>query len=296
MTRSSPVPLLVPVALLCLCLVAGEGWALHRVRLDANRELAKFRQKKLERDSLEHLSPALSPENETAVAADLEKAVRKLGEWRSVLQGDETGRPYPPPPVRPIDAFFELTDLVGQLRAKAGQAQVEIRPGERFGFARYANEGPNPDQIASIYRQSGAIKSLIEVLLESHPQALLGVRRERPATQAGQDRQSRPDDFFEMDHALSVRRPGLVECEAFRLEFTGQTGVLRTFLTGLAHSHLPFVVRGVEVELQRDKNAGQVTAAAPQSNPSTILVKPGISRFGVTVELARLASNPTVAR
>ena len=296
MTRPSSLPMLVPVALFCICLVAGEGWVLHRACLDADRELARLRQKKQERDSLEHLSPAVSPENETALAADLAKAVRKLSEWRSVLQGDETERTSPPPPARPIDAFFELTDIVGQLRAKAGQAQVEIRPDERFGFARYANEGPNLDQVASIHRQSGAIKNLMEVLLESHPEALLGVRRERPATQVGQDRQSRPDDFFDMEHALSVHQPGLVECEAFRLEFTGQTGVLRTFLNSLALSRLPFVVRGVEVEPLRDINAAQITAQTPTSNPSRLLVKPGMSRFGVTVELARLASTPTAVR
>jgi len=296
MMRPPSMPMIVPITSICLVVVAGEGWLLHRARLHASGERTALWQKKQERDSLVHQSPALSTENESAIMADLVAARRKLAEWRSVLQGADPGRPNTPLPTRPIDAFFELTELIGQLRSSAGQALVEIRPDEHFGFAMYANEGPAPDQIAAVHRQSGAIKCLMEVLLASHPQALLAVRRERPVAKVVQDRQSRADDFFEIDHALSVRQTGLIESDAFQLEFTGPTGALRAFLSGLAFSHLPFVVRGVEVEPLREKNFAQTTAQVPASGASRSLVKPGISKFGVTLELARLAPSPTAVR
>ena len=168
MKRLTHLPLLVPVAVLGFGLMAAEGWLLHRSRAEAAQALVALAQKKQERDRLARQSPALSPENEAAIAAGLVAAGRSLGEWRSALQGDEAGRLSGPPPGRSIDAFFALTDFTGQLRAKAAQEKVGLRPDERFGFTTHANEGPATEQIAAVHRQQLALQYLVEMLLESH--------------------------------------------------------------------------------------------------------------------------------
>jgi hypothetical protein len=288
--------LFVAVASLCLFLLGGEGWMFHRFRKEATRELAALQKMKLDRDSLVHHSPALSPESEAALTADLAVARTVLTEWRSVLPDDEPGCPSTPLPSRPIGAFFELADIIRQLRAKAAQSQVGIRPDERFGFAAYANEGPAPDQIAVVHRQCYAIRYLVGKLLESSPMALLSVRRERPGADAARDLRPWPDDFFEWDRALTLRQPGLIESEAFRLEFTGQTGTLRGFLSSIAQNRLPFVVRRVEVEPWRAESSGAAAALPTAPGAPGPLVKPMLSKFGVTLELARLETNPATAR
>lgn len=292
MKRLSPLSLLVPTAFLCLALVAGEVWLLIRSRAEAAQALSAMKQKKQERDSLACQSPALSPENEAAITADLTAAERSLAEWRLGLQGEEIVVPAARPPARSIDAFFELTDFIGQLHAKAREAQVGLRPDEHFGFAVYANEGPAVEQIATIHRQRLAIQYLVEALLESRPLALLAVRRERPGADVEREPRIRADDFFELNRDLAVRHPGLIESEAFRLEFTGQTGALRLFLNHLSTGHQPVVVRSVEVAPLVADSLTRLSTQALASGAPVPLVKPGIMKFGVILELARLATNP----
>src|SRR5207245_42405 len=99
-----------------------------------------------------------------------------------------------------------------------------------------------------------------------HPRALLSVQRERPLTAAQRALRHQPSrsgapgvlpvqgaggapaDFFDPDPQLSVRQPGWIDSEAFRLEFTGPTPVLRDFLNTLATYRLPLIVSSVEVE------------------------------------------------
>jgi hypothetical protein len=103
------------------------------------------------------------------------------------------------------------------------------------------------------------------------------------------------EDFFEMDRALSLREPGLIECEAFRMEFTGQTETLRRFLNGIGAGRLPVVVREVAVEQFRADSPTRQPIMAAESGAPVLLVKPGILKFGVILELVRLAANPVMA-
>jgi hypothetical protein len=193
-------------------------------------------------------------------------------------------------PAKPIDAFFELAGFIEQLRTRAGQAQVVLKPDERFGFATHTNEGPAAEQIAAVHRQRLATQYLVETLLEARPLALLAMRRERPVAGA-RDSRDRAEDFFELERPLSLRLPGQVETGAFRLEFTGQTAALRNFLNSLASYRQPVVVRSVEVEpLAAIPTAGPVAAGAPVP-----LVRQSLSKFAVTVEFVLLADNPVTA-
>jgi hypothetical protein len=133
-------------------------------------------------------------------------------------------------------------------------------------------------------------------LLESNPQALLAVRRERPGAEAARDSRARADDFFEWDRALTLRQPRLIESDAFRLEFSGQTGTLRGFLSSIAQNRLPFVVRCVDVEPWHAESAVPAAALPTAPRATGPLVKPILSKFGVTLELARLETNPATVK
>jgi hypothetical protein len=288
MSQSPTKHLLTSVVALCLVLVVAEGWLLQQSRLASARTLLALEQKKQERDWLVRQSPALSGENETALTADVAAAGRMLTELRTALQGKDGSLFAPPPPAKSIDAFFELANFVEKLRTRAAQAQVVLKPDERFGFAAHTHEGPVAEQIVAVHRQRLATQFLVETLLESHPLALLAVRRELPTADGARDQRNRVDDFFELDRALSLRQAGQVETAAFRLEFTGQTAALRNFLNSLAGFRQPVVVRSVEVE-----PLAAATAATPVAPGSPVpLVRQSLSKFAVTVEFVLLADNP----
>ncbi len=263
--------------------------------LSAGRALAALEQKKQERDWLARQSPALSPENEAAIAMDLTSCGRLLAELRVALQGREPTVFAVPPPAKSVDAFFELANFVEKLRTRAARAQVVLKPHERFGFATHTNEGPAVDQLATVHRQQLATQYLVETLLESRPLALLAVRRERPVADGPRDSRDRADDFFELDRSLSLRQPGQVESVAFRLEFTGQTAALRNFMNSLATFRQPVGVRSVEVEpLAAAESAASIAQAVTAGSPVP-LVRESLSKFAVTVEFVLPIDNPFTA-
>ena len=265
---------------------------LWKSRLTTGRSLAALEEKKQERDWLARQSPALSPENEAAIATDLTSAGRLLAGLRVALQGREPTVFDAPPPAKSIDAFFELANFVEKLRTRAAQAQVVLKPDERFGFATHTNEGPAAEQLAAVHRQQLATQYLVATLLESRPLALLAVRRERPITDGSRDSRDRADDFFELDRSLSLRQPGEVESVALRLEFTGQTAALRNFLNSLATFRQPVVVRSVEVEPLAIEAGSGATAQAVTAGSSVPLVRQSLSKFAVTVEFVLPIGNP----
>lgn len=287
---------------------AGEGWMIYTTWQRTKRAESTLRQRKDERDWLARQSPALSAANAEAIVADVAAAEKKLAELRRTL----AGRPrwLSAAPKRTTDAYFALASFAEKMRALAVRQQVELRPDERFGFASYANVGPEPDLLAAVHRQRVVIEHLVEALLEARPRALLAVQREHPLTEAQRAARRQPltpdstaaapvvpraggeaKDFFEPDPQLRLRVPGLVETEAFRLEFTGQTQTLRAFLNELAAFKLPLVVRSVEV-----------TALAPETAPlerkvgePVPLVAQNFSKFAVVVEFVELPPAPVSA-
>ncbi|AOS45562.1 hypothetical protein Verru16b_02645 [Lacunisphaera limnophila] len=284
MNRLRPHFLLFAV-LLALVVVAMEAWLLQHYRGEAARAQAAFEQIKQERDWLARQSPAPTPENEAAIAAELEKVRRKLADLREELRPRAPDSLDGPPPGKSMDAYFALAGLVEQGRAQAITTRVSLRPDEYFGFATYAHEGPADDLLGPVHRQKNAVRRLLEPLFESRPLAVLGVQRTAPAA-ASPDGRSGADDFFIMDPGLSLREAGLVDTEPVRLEFTGQTSTLRTFLTGLATLPHPVVVRSIEVEpLPPTGSVRPVAADAPQP-----VVRQSLSKFAVIVEFVLLTS------
>lgn len=285
------------VLLLFAAVMATEGWLWSGHHQQSIRALATLEQKKRERDWFARLSPALSEENEQAIARDLTNTQKVLAALCSALEGSEA-RTLGSPPAKAIDLYFYLADFVEKTRGRAARAQVTAKPDERFGFASYANEGPEADLVPAVFRQGVAGQFLVEALIEAHPRSILAVQRERPLTaalraqrnqlpQSGSDAVptfapgGQPGDFFDFDPQLSVRAPGRVDSEAFRLEFTGQTTALRAFLNTLASFERPVIVRSVEVEplASGDPMGGSVLPGAPVP-----LVAQNFSRLAVIVE------------
>ncbi len=295
------------VLLLCGLALPTEVWLWREARLQAGRALAALEQKKQERDALAQQIPALSAANEQAIAQDLNQAVKVLAGLRAALQGRDTKTPAGSPPTKPIDAYFDLAALVEKTRTLAARAQVMIKPDERFGFAAHANEGPATELVPAVYRQRLVAQFLVEALLESHPRALLRVQRERPLTAAQRVQRNQPGptgspagtsptsggggaaDYFEFDAQSSLRLPGRIESEAFRLEFTGQTPALRALLNSLASGPLPAIVRRVEVE--RVTAEAPAAASLPTGAPVP-LVSQNLSKFAVVVECVELWTAP----
>lgn len=279
---------LLLVALLSAAAVGAELWLLTGARAGAARALAALEQKKQERDWLARQSPVPSAENEAALIADLTAVRARLATLQDGLRPRPPAPLEAPAPARPMDAFFALADLVEKARAQAISTRVTVRPDERFGFAAYANEGPAPDLLGPVHRQQLAVQSLLEPLFESRPLALLGVRRQAPAA-GGAPARGAADDFFALDPGLSLRAPGLVETEALRLEFTGQTSTLRAFLNALAALRHPVVVRSVEVEPLPPAGGPR---SAPAAEAAVPVVRQSLSKFAVTVEFVLLAAAP----
>lgn len=282
-------------SLLYAVAAGGGGLWLLRLRTQASQDLAALQRKVAERDQLARLNPAPNEPNEQAVSARLGAARRALETLGEALRGRDPVLLAAPPAAKPVDAYFELTDFVEEARALAGRLQVVLRPEERFGFSTYAREGPEAAQLPAVHRQQLIVRYLVETLFEARPREVLSVRRERPLSAAQREARRNPPpagagsngvadgpagvaaDFFTPDERRSLRMAGLVETESFRLEFTGQTQVLRSFLNALAEFRLPLVVRSVEVE--------PVNATLPGPAP---LVAAASSRFTIVVEFIEI--------
>ncbi|MCR6656849.1 MAG: Amuc_1100 family pilus-like protein [Opitutus sp.] len=277
--------------MLTLLLVAAisVGWSVERGF--AHKKLqAQLRTKQREARNLAQVQPAPTPENEALVAADLEQANAALAAMRADLTGRSLSvdrLKLQSVPERRPDAFFDIADFVERMRFRAEQAGVGLKSDERFGFAEFAHVGPEQDEIPAVFRQRLVMQYLLEQLFDARPERLLTVRRERPTSATSRDTRATTTtasaDLFEVDPRMTARVPGFVDATAFRLEFTGGTGTLRTFLNRLSTFELPLVVRSVEVERQNEP-AGLRTSEGEIAP----LVVPATSRFTVTVEYIEL--------
>lgn len=269
---------------LLVALVAGaEIWVLGQARQRARRALSALEGVRQERDYLVRLSPAPSRENEARLVREIATWRSRLEECRGAFQKRESDHPPGPTPERATDAFFALATWVEQTRALAGEARIALRSDEQFGFSSHARAGPAEPWIEAVLRQRRAVERVLGPLFEARPLALLGVRREPPGMVPALG-----EDFFVLDPGLSVKQDGLVETEALRVEFTGQTAVVRDFLNGLIVLPHSAVVRSVEVAPLPADGSERTTSGVEASIP---VVRASYSKFSVTVEFVRLPEN-----
>lgn len=284
--------------------------ALGYERYAATREAAKrLEQRQVELESMAQLVPPPTREVASAIEADLAKAQKSLAAMKAELTGKgavaEKIRSAKVPAAR-TDSFFDLAAFVERMKELAEKNSVEIRPeAARFGYSKYANEGPETDRIEPIFRQRQVAEYLIESLLEARPRALLAVKRERTMTKAEREARdmaiangqpvedsaayamSDSPDYFLVDPRVTARVPGHIDAVGFRFVFLGQTAALRNFLNRLASFDLPVLVREVEVDVAtaeetQPQPGGDTPAAAPGESsaaPSVVLaVEPNSSR------------------
>lgn len=304
MSWLKPNSLLGAVLVFGLLALATETWFLRQARQQAARAATRLDQKIQERDWLAGQSPAPSAASEQAIARDLLQTRQELARLRDALQPrrDREETDGLPATSKPLDEYFAIAAFVEKTRALAARARVVLKPDERFGFAAHANEGPEPELLAAVFRQRHALQYLVEALMEARPQALLMVQRELPLTpaqRAQRNQAAQPvgsavggaagSDFFAIADLSSLRRPGRVESEGFRLEFTGRTPALRAFLNSLAAGPRPVIVRQVEVERVTTEAS---FATAPTADAPVPLVAQNLSKFAVVVECVELLPAP----
>jgi len=287
-------------------LVAGESWCVCERVGAARKAQVKLEQKRRKLRAVAAIEPAPTAEIAAQIEADLARTNRAVAATRAELKGRGPAAEVlekTPAPARRPEAFFDIAAFVEKMRDQARRAGVAIKADERFGFAEYANTGPEPELIPAVFRERLVAEHLLEALFAARPRQLLAVQRERPrektertpAGGAAYLSAGAAPDFFEIDPRVTARVPGFVEATAFRVSFIGQTAVLRALLNKLAGFELPMVVRAVEVEPagvafeeRPAAVAGGVAALAP-------LVPRSLSRFTVTVEFIDLAAVPAPA-
>jgi hypothetical protein len=272
-------------------------WRLQDERREAQQALAALKKIKQERTALARQAPAPTEENERAIDRDLADATEILAAWRAaVVQGGgqtDTGQKTP------TEAYFEIAAFVERMRGLAADASVELKPDECFGFARHTREGPASDLVPAVLHQCFMMQELVEALIDARPLALLAVHRQRPAgpnqpaptggsAARPVDNGSESGDFFDCPEPLALRAPKQLATRAFRLEFSGQTQVLRTFLNNLVAGRLPVFVRSVEVEPLAAERPAADTVPPVGTGARVPLVARNLSRFTVVVETIEL--------
>ncbi len=289
---------------LAVLLAAGAmlaGWSLAGSRRAASGATSLCARREQEWKRLKAYQPPPTPAQARTVEAELARAEGALADAEAQLGcgggttagSDGAGEP----PASRTDAFFDLTGFIRAMREHAGRAGVSLRPDEQFGFSAYVHEGPETNLIDAVHRQRRVVAGLLEALFAARPRKLQAVQRTRPArSPPGAARAAGPAsaaeaDLFAMDPGLSAEAPGLVATEGYRLTFEAHTPVLRRFLIALAVSELPLLVRSVAVEPVRNASLGR-DAPPNDREPLVLLVRPGWSRFCVTVESLTLVVPP----
>jgi hypothetical protein len=287
MSRLKPNASLVFSAIFGILIVLEIGW-LRREHERAERAIAALNGAKKERDRLVHLSPGPNAANEAALDAAVGEAERMLVRLRTEL-GVSEPKATTPAPVAPVDAYFELCDFVERTRLRMSTAAIGIGPAERFGFTAYANAGPATEIASTIHRQREAIAHLMEIMLAVRPIAFLGIKRAKAESIPGGKMSSASDDYFIMPQPVSIVRSGLIDADAFRLQFSGHTAELRAVLNRLVAGERPLIVRAVEIEpVSREPGASHAAKS------DHVIIEPNASKFTLTLEIPRVADKSGV--
>lgn len=204
-----------------------------------------------------------------------------------------------PPPTR-MEAFFQLSGFVRDLRELATRAGLGVRPDEQFGFSAYRNEAPPAEAFAAIARQQRAVSKLVAALAAARPRQLLALQRTRPSgtgrpaadvAPSGEKAGAGDGDYFVLEPRLSVAERDLIATDAYRLTFVGRTPALRQFLNALAASARPVLVRSVTVEPPPSGDARRLPPAAGEAR--ILVARSEEARFTVIVEAYQTVA-PTV--
>ena len=316
--RSHPV--FSALMIIALVIINAEIWLVLTTQTQERGLAEEVPIRLAEIERLQRQKPAPNDENVRSVRDDFVQNAVVLSSMLRALNvaGPDELQYFQGEPTKSTDAYFDIAQFVERMQQLATDAGVSLRNDERFGFATYANVGPEPDFIRPVYRQRRIVEYLLRALFSARPRSLLSVQREvpRPVAVSGAppDRQSpRPasdasappgnGDYFAIDSQVSARTPEYVDTMPFRITFAGQTAALRGFMNALAAPEIPLVMRSVEVEpvpAEPERPGGPGSRAGPPASlfgrtvatparealqGSVPIVSENDSRFTVTVEL-----------
>ena len=288
---------------LFLLILLGGIWCVWERRSAALQSVAKLGELEVSLQQLSTTVPAPTAENAAKIEAAAAKAEASLAEARQNIVGKsatvERLKKLPVPAHR-NDAYFDLASFIERLRDRAQRAKVILSDQEMFGFQMYSHTGPEQDLIPAVFQQRLIVQYLAETLLDARPRRLVSFQRERPLTAAVRaaraqaaaggapaepgaaagaegagaatsegEAEALTPDMFALDPRLSVRKPGLIETQAFRFTFVCQTATLRTVLNKFASNDMPLFVRQLEVVSATEEEARPPEEAATTDAPTT---------------------------
>lgn len=258
-------PLFTTIIAAFVLLILGEAWYVYMLRAEVVAAEQDVRQRIAEIESLQRRKPAPVADNLRVARDDFAQNAEVLATMLRVLNvtGPDDLEFFKGEPATRPDAWFEISQFVDRMTSEARKSNVRLNADERFGFAAFTFEGPEPAYIRSVYRQHRIVEYLLGKLFAARPRALLAVQREQPLPvgetaaaptaprPAPLQNQGGPNtgagEIFVIDPQVSARTPGYVDTLAFRIIFSGQTNSLRGFMNALAAPDIPLVVRSVEV-------------------------------------------------
>ncbi len=264
-----------------------EGVALFLSYASLQKE--ELRERNLSRDfrSMSQVSPSPSEAVARSVKADVAAYEGEVLCLEAALSGGAIAKELDEEavPRERTDAYFDLVSYTERLRTMARRHAVQIEMEESFGFSEYAKEGPAKKLIGKVFRERQILERALSLLLMSNPARLTLVERS-----AGSD-----SEEWEEQTRLSLAVDGVVKTDFVRVEFSGETANLRSWLNRLGQSRLPVSVRSIEVAPEKSIASGNtsrrsnssllLTSELPETNP---LVARLPSVFTVVLEILEI--------
>ena len=264
-----------------------EGVALFLSYASLQKE--ELRERNLSRDfrSMSQVSPSPSEAVARSVKADVAAYEGEVLCLEAALSGGAIAKELDEEavPRERTDAYFDLVSYTERLRTMARRHAVQIEMEESFGFSEYAKEGPAKKLIGKVFRERQILERALSLLLMSSPARLTLVERS-----AGSD-----SEEWEEQTRLSLAVDGVVKTDFVRVEFSGETANLRSWLNRLGQSRLPVSVRSIEVAPEKSIASGNtsrrsnssllLTSELPETNP---LVARLPSVFTVVLEILEI--------
>lgn len=283
-------PLFSIILAVFVLLFATEVWFVVILRTEVAAAERDVRARIDEIEQLHRQKPAPDEQNLRVARDDLAQNAEVLTTMLRVLNvtGPDDLEFFKGEPTTRPDAWFEISQFVDRMTNEARKSGVDLKPDERFGFAAYTYEGPEPAYIQGVYRQHRIVEYLLQKLFAARPRSLIAVQREEPLAKgppsppatpatpvnnrpggASGNAQGAVPEIFVLDPQVSARTPGYVDSMAFRVMFSGHTSSLRGFMNALAAPDIPLVVRSVEVAAGNGPANRQQGAQSGPGRPGT---------------------------
>lgn len=239
--------------------IAGLGWLLHAEATAAGRATGRLGRARQERTRLCRVEPVPTETSARDIAVDIAAAESALAELKERFGGLGSS-PDVEPSAEPVETYLAVKSFNDRMAESAARMKIAFDPASGFGLAE--DERRNPQAMARVRKVATRLEPLLIILFEARPAALVAVKS---------------GDAAGLAPSLSARSTGIVNTEAFRFEFLGDTTALREFLNGLAASPLPAIVAEVSVESMEGAAGNRALQPARDGRP------PGC-KFAVIVE------------